>query len=35
MRDRLAVVGGELEVHSIPEVGTRIGGTVPLHSSLT
>ena len=30
MRDRLAVVGGELEVHSRVGVGTRVTGTVPL-----
>jgi signal transduction histidine kinase len=29
MRDRLAVAGGTVEIHSVPGHGTRISGAVP------
>ena len=35
MRDRLAVVGGTLEVQSRPGAGTSVRGTVPLPISTT
>ena len=35
MRDRLAVVGGVLDVRSRVGAGTRVRGTIPLRSSLT
>ena len=30
MRDRLAAVGGELEISSVPNEGTVVTGRVPL-----
>jgi signal transduction histidine kinase len=30
MRDRMAAVGGEVRIHSVPGEGTRVYGTVPL-----
>jgi signal transduction histidine kinase len=29
MRDRLAAVGGAVEIHSAPGHGTRVSGAVP------
>lgn len=33
MRDRLAAVGGALEIHSRPGNGTRISASIPLETS--
>ena len=33
MRDRLAAVGGELDVHSAPDAGTTVVGTIPVDGS--
>lgn len=33
MRDRLAAVGGELDVHSAPGAGTTVVGTIPVDGS--
>jgi signal transduction histidine kinase len=30
MRDRLAAVGGELDIHSAPGAGTTVVGTIPV-----
>jgi signal transduction histidine kinase len=32
MRDRLAAVGGELDIHSTPGAGTTVVGTIPVDS---
>jgi signal transduction histidine kinase len=33
MADRLAAIGGELEIDSTPGVGTTVRGSVPLEAS--
>jgi signal transduction histidine kinase len=33
MRDRLAAVGGELDIHSAPGAGTKVVGTIPVDAS--
>jgi len=33
MRDRLAVAGGTVEIHSAPGHGTRVSGAVPARST--
>ena len=32
MRDRIAAVGGELEIHSGPGAGTTVVGTIPVEN---